>query len=145
MSENTPTTTTEAAPILKRWKLDAGNTSTGCIGFVIYDIMAFSAEDALARVREELPEYIESKRHDNLGDQTITIVTYFNGDALTLDNIEEDEEEDEDDVATDGVGAQITAMGERIKRMATETPVSGDLLAPRCRHCGERNCGGHAK
>jgi hypothetical protein len=80
---------------LKRWKLDAGNSNTGPCGFVMYDIMAATAEDALAFVREELPNSLETKLHDGFGNETLTVVSYFNADHLTLDNIEEDEDEDD--------------------------------------------------
>ena len=94
MNENT---TTDAPAKLKRWKLDAGNSTDGPCGFVMYDIMAATAEDALAVVREELPNAVERKLHDTHGDETLTLVAYFNADNVTLDNIEEDEDEDEDE------------------------------------------------
>jgi hypothetical protein len=79
---------------LKRWKIDAGNSNTGPCGFVVYDLWAATPEDALTKLRDTfaLPEHIEGK-----GEGDTTIVAYFNADALTLENIEEDPEEDDDD------------------------------------------------
>jgi hypothetical protein len=83
---------------MKRWKVDAGNSGTGPVGFVVYDILAPSAEAALAKVREALPEYIEERQLVNDDDdEKVTIVAYFNSAQLTLDNIQRDEEDEDDD------------------------------------------------
>lgn len=80
---------------MKRWKVDAGNSSTGQVGFVIYDIEAETAEAALEQVRMGLPDYLEQRVLPGKGSGWM-VVTYFNTDALTLDNIEEDDDEEDD-------------------------------------------------
>jgi hypothetical protein len=94
----TPETAT--TPALKRWKLDAGNSTDGPCGFVIYDIMAATKEEALQRAREIVPERLEGTSYDE-AQREATVVAYFNREALTLDNIEEDED-DEDEDGTSG-------------------------------------------
>lgn len=78
---------------MSKWKVDAGNSNTGQSGFVIYDIEADSAEAALAKVKEQLPEHIEDRVMVAPGDGPWTLVAYFNTDALTLNNIEASDEQ----------------------------------------------------
>lgn len=75
---------------MAKWKIDAGNSSTGQIGFVAYDIIADTKEAALAKVCDIFPESFEDHFTDNDGAR-VTVLTYFNINALTLDNIEEDD------------------------------------------------------
>ena len=84
--------------MMKTWKIDAGNSSSGPVGFVVYGIQAETAEAALAhaQTRGVLPECIETTTEDDDA-LPVTIVTYFNPAALTLDNIEEDDDESADE------------------------------------------------
>ena len=86
--------TTEAK--LKTWKIDAGNSSTGPCGFVVYNLRAATKEEALQKARETfaVPESITDKGEDDDGNRT-TVIAYLNASALTLDDIEEVEDEDD--------------------------------------------------
>jgi hypothetical protein len=79
----------------KRWKVDAGNSSTGQAGFVVYDVKAASAEEALRKVKEGLPESIEDTVYVAPGDGPWKLLIYINTDTLTVDQIEEDDDDDE--------------------------------------------------
>lgn len=85
---------------MKTWKIDAGNSTDGTVGFVLYGIKAATAEDALRIVRETfiLPESLQEKTEDDSGHRGLLCV-YFNAEKLTLDDIEEDDDFDgsEDD------------------------------------------------
>jgi hypothetical protein len=80
---------------MKRWRIEAGNSNEGPVGFVIYDLQAETAEDALTKLREAMPQHVENKMWvDDSGEERMTVVTYFNPENLTVENIEEDEDED---------------------------------------------------
>jgi len=80
----------------KTWKIDAGNSSTGQIGFCAYGIKADTKEAALDKIKKLFPDQLEDT-YDMDDREPITICTYFNTNALTLDNIEEDEDADDSD------------------------------------------------
>jgi hypothetical protein len=84
---------------MAKWKIDAGNSSTGPVGFVVYGIIADTKEAALAKVRDcdnyTIPEFIEEHGDEDDAGNRPTICVYFNPLALTLDNIEEDDSDDE--------------------------------------------------
>lgn len=87
---------------MKRWKVDAGNSSSGPVGFVVYDVLAETREEALVKLRDTyaLPESLEGygenddEQERGRGERTKVIV-YFNAAALTVDDIEEDDDEED--------------------------------------------------
>lgn len=74
---------------LKRWKVDAGNSTKGTVGFVLYDIFARSQKEALAKAKAQLPEATSCSVASRDG-KALLLRVYFNPQALTLRDIEED-------------------------------------------------------
>lgn len=75
-----------------RWIVEAGDSTIGPVGFVVEGLTADTKEAALKQLRESyavLPEMTELKGEDEDGNPLVVRV-YFNADALTVDNIEED-------------------------------------------------------
>jgi hypothetical protein len=83
---------------MKKWKVDAGNSGTGPVGFVVYDLLAPTKEAALDKLRKTfaLPDEIEGHGEDDDENRTLVRV-YFNADKLTLKDIYEDDDDDEGD------------------------------------------------
>lgn len=69
------------------YHFDVGDSSTGPIGFCAR-VTAASKATALARLREELPQEVEVRRGIE-GESIEYILVYLNGEAVTIDDIDE--------------------------------------------------------
>lgn len=72
------------------YSFDLGNSNTGPIGFCA-DVKADSREEAVERLRELLPEELDAG--DDCGREEY-IRVYLNGNAVTVEDIVAEEEED---------------------------------------------------
>jgi hypothetical protein len=84
------------AGTVNTWRIDAGDSTNGPVGFVIEGIKAATAEEALQLVRDGLPQDIEESvclADDGCGNAIMAnLRIYLNPESLTLDNIEPDDE-----------------------------------------------------
>lgn len=92
-----------------KWMIDAGNSSVGPVGFTLYGINADSPEAAL-EVAKRAFGLGTGELHDRFtgedGETRFELNVYFNADALTLENVYEDDmdSDDEQPAAADGGG-----------------------------------------
>ncbi len=76
---------------MRSYHFDLGNSNDGPIGFCAV-VEAHSPEEALRKLREALPDFIEVK---NVEDDDIEYLNvYFNPDAVTTKDIDDEWEEE---------------------------------------------------
>lgn len=85
----------------KYWTIDAGNSSTGQVGFVLRGIRAETKEQALEIGQTMLPEDMQEDVRANVEERDSQphahLSIYFNTGKLTLADVSEDDMEDYDD------------------------------------------------
>lgn len=83
---------------MAKWRIDAGNSTNGPVGFVLDGITAKTAEEALQLAREGLQHVVEKRvslANDGRGKAAMAdLRVYLNADNLTVNDIEEDTDDD---------------------------------------------------